>query len=138
MSDSILVYVVERDNPNTRPDPEVFTDGKRALEKVKKEYTSQMKELGTSQENADSGKGNYGCYWNFDDNTFVGDALIDCDVDADRWEWKITVHEININGYIIKKFTKRMKEDSEECVKLDSEGESKDCGGCSCSVCLVQ
>nr|WP_302143141.1 hypothetical protein [uncultured Schaedlerella sp.] len=40
------------------------------------------------------------------------------------------------HGYIALKFTKAMKRDAEECEAM--EGKSKDCCGCSCSVCLVQ
>lgn len=42
------------------------------------------------------------------------------------------------NGYIVRKWTKDMQQDADECVELDEEGKSKDCGGCSCSVCLMQ
>lgn len=42
------------------------------------------------------------------------------------------------NGYIVRKWTKNMQQDSDECVALDEEGKSKDCSGCSCSVCLLQ
>lgn len=42
------------------------------------------------------------------------------------------------NGYVVKKWTKNMQEDSDECVVLDENGISKDCAGCSCSVCLMQ
>ncbi len=42
------------------------------------------------------------------------------------------------NGYVVKKFTKNMQMDSDECVALDEKGKSKDCAGCSCSVCLMQ
>ena len=49
------IYIVERDNPSYKPEPEVFTDGSKALETVKREYEDQMKELRTSQEKADAG-----------------------------------------------------------------------------------
>lgn len=42
------------------------------------------------------------------------------------------------NGYIVKKWTENMQVDSDECIELDEKGKSKDCGGCSCSVCLMQ
>lgn len=42
------IYIVERDNPNYTPEPEVFTDGRKALATVKGEYEDQMKDLGTS------------------------------------------------------------------------------------------
>lgn len=45
---------------------------------------------------------------------------------------------LNRNGYIVKKWTKDMQVDSDECVELDEKGKSKDCCGCSCSVCLMQ
>lgn len=42
------------------------------------------------------------------------------------------------NGYIVKKWTRSMEEDANECVEMDEKGKSKDCCGCSCSVCLIQ
>ena len=87
------IYIIERDNPYNRPEPQVIINGEEAIFIVKKEYSDQMKELKTSQEIADSGKGAYGCYWNFDDS-FVGDCLIDSNYDSDRWEWRITEHII--------------------------------------------
>lgn len=45
---------------------------------------------------------------------------------------------LNRNGYIVKKWTKNIRVDSDECVELDKKGKSKDCGECSCSVCLMQ
>ena len=41
-------------------------------------------------------------------------------------------------GYIALKFTKAMKKDSDECEAMEEKGKSKECCGCSCSVCLVQ
>jgi len=90
------IYIIERDNPQYRPEPEVFLDGNRAVSMVKEEYNNQMKELETSQEKADAGYGGYGCYWNFEETDFCGDALIDSDCDGDRWEWRITEHELKI------------------------------------------
>lgn len=90
------IYIVERDNPKYRPEPEVFLNGNKAASIVKEEYINQMKELGASQEKADAGYGSCECYWNFGDGDFCGDALIDRDCDGDRWEWRITEHEIKI------------------------------------------
>lgn len=42
------------------------------------------------------------------------------------------------HGYIVLKFTKDMEKDFKECEEMDENGKSKDCCGCSCSVCLVQ
>lgn len=42
------------------------------------------------------------------------------------------------NGYIVRKWTKAMDKDADECVEMDERGEQKDCCECSCSVCLIQ
>lgn len=42
------------------------------------------------------------------------------------------------NGYIVKKWTHSMEEDANECEEMEEKGMSKDCYGCSCSVCLMQ
>ena len=42
------------------------------------------------------------------------------------------------NGYIVKKWTRSMEEDANECEEMEEKGMSKDCCGCSCSVCLMQ
>lgn len=39
------------------------------------------------------------------------------------------------NGYVVKKLTKAMKEDADECERCGFEGE---CISCACSVCIVQ
>lgn len=88
------VYILERDNPSFRPEPEVYTDGNKAVIKVKEEYMERLGELDTDQEKADIGLGGYGCYWNFTENEYCGDALISSDYNSDRWEWRITEHTI--------------------------------------------
>lgn len=90
------IYIIERDNPEQKPEPEICLDGNLAKETVRKEYLAEMKDHSTSQEKADAGYGAYGCYWNFEPEDHCGDALISSDYDADRWEWRITCHEINI------------------------------------------
>ncbi len=42
------------------------------------------------------------------------------------------------NGYIVKKWTHSMELDANECNEMEEKGMSKDCCGCSCSVCLMQ
>lgn len=42
------------------------------------------------------------------------------------------------NGYVVKKWTRSMDQDADECVEMDEQGKTKDCCGCSCSVCLIQ
>lgn len=90
------IYIVERDNPKYKPEPEVFLDGNKAVSTVREEYIKQMEALGTSQEKANAGNGPCGCYWNFEEGDCCGDALIDQDCDGDRWEWRITEHEVGI------------------------------------------
>ncbi len=90
------IYVIERDTPRFKPEPEVLLDGNKAVKIVKEEYINQMEELGTSQEKADAGYGFCGCYWNFAEDERCGDALIDSDCDSDCWEWRITEHEVKI------------------------------------------
>jgi len=38
------------------------------------------------------------------------------------------------NGYTVRKLTKLMKEDLDECDRLEGD---KDCSSCSCSICIV-
>lgn len=86
------IYVIERDTPSYRPEPEVLLDGNKALQIVRKEYENQMKELGATQEESDAGYGYFGCYWYFFDGCMEGSATIDSDYDGDQWSWRITKH----------------------------------------------
>lgn len=90
------IYIVERDNPKYKPEPQVFLDGNKAVNTVKEEYIKQMEEFETFQEKSDAGYGPCGCYWNFIKGEYCGDALIDLDCDDDRWEWRITEHDVKI------------------------------------------
>lgn len=40
-------------------------------------------------------------------------------------------------GYAVIKLTQEMKDDMNQCVDLDSSGESKDCDSCTDHVCLL-
>ena len=86
------IYIVERDNPYCTPKPEVFTNPIEAERKVRKEYETQMIELGTSQEISDAGDGGYGCTYSIND--CLGECLISSDADSDIWKWRITENEI--------------------------------------------
>lgn len=88
------IYIIERDEPKYKPDPEILFNGMDAINKVRKEYDSLMKELNTSQEKSDAGHGFYGCYWNFVGDGYCGDALIEEECGDERWEWRITEHII--------------------------------------------
>lgn len=88
----MIVYVIERGNPEYRPEPEVMTSGENALRTVREEYEEAMEMLGITQEEADAGFGSYGAYWTFDG--CIGSASIVSDYDCDCWEWRVTAHEI--------------------------------------------
>lgn len=36
----------------------------------------------------------HGAIWSVDEESGTGTALIDRDIDGDRWQWRITEHEI--------------------------------------------
>ncbi len=42
------------------------------------------------------------------------------------------------NGYIALKWTKEMEDAANECEEMEENGESMDCDGCPCNVCLIQ
>lgn len=91
----MMIYVLERDNSEYRPEPQVFTNGQVALKTVKKEFSKEMKEYGLSQEDIGTSDP-FECLWYFSENAekesdFCGDALINCD--GDRFEWRITKHD---------------------------------------------
>ena len=41
-------------------------------------------------------------------------------------------------GFKVIKLSKRMEKDIEECVEMDSRGESKECFSCHCGICIMQ
>ena len=43
------IYIIERDNPQYRPEPEVFLDGNRAVSVVKEEYSKNLRHLKKKQ-----------------------------------------------------------------------------------------
>ena len=53
-------------------------------------------------------------------------------------EIKEAIALLRKNDYIVRKITKDMAEDSNECEKMSDTGDYKDCGGCSCNVCIMQ
>ena len=42
------------------------------------------------------------------------------------------------NGYVVKKWTRCMEQDANECESMADQGKEKDCWGCACNVCLIQ
>lgn len=51
---------------------------------------------------------------------------------------KEAIHLLRANNYIVKKFTKPMEADANECARMEEEGQQMECCGCSCSICLIQ
>lgn len=91
----MTIYIIERDNPKTRPEPEVLLNGSEAVTKVRTEYEETITgDLELNLEEAEEGNEDYGCYWQIDEESCEGTVLIDADWDGDRWEWRITKHEI--------------------------------------------
>lgn len=86
----MTIYIVERNNPESWEEPEVYVNGKKALDTVREEYESQKEELGIEDENDGYGAG--WCEWNISECDYCGDAVIDRDIDGDRWQWRITQH----------------------------------------------
>ena len=72
------------------------------------------------------------------------EAIFDSDNKTDtkenKMEEEITKAKqlLKKNGYVVKKWTRSMNQDADECVEMKEHGEQKDCCGCSCSVCLMQ
>lgn len=83
---TVTIFVLERNNPENTPEPEVFTDGKEALRIVKEEYQEVMKE----QEKV---PGNFDYTWMFE-NDGVGSAEIESYYSPDCWQWRITEHVV--------------------------------------------
>lgn len=94
-NNQITVYVIERDNPECRPEPEVVLDGQKALEAVQTEFEEQCKEFGINfGGEADAPHIETG--WNFLPEGCTGDAYVDDVPGGDRWEWRITEHQISM------------------------------------------
>lgn len=86
------IYILERNNPTCWEEPEVFINPDKAVEKVREEYEAIKEDIGVEDEN--DGYGSGWCHWNIDEDTSLGTALIDRDIDGDRWQWRITEYEV--------------------------------------------
>lgn len=83
----MTIHVLERSNPDFRPEPEVFVDGREAVKTMRKEYTQTMEELGIMQGDESS----YECYSSLEGGHCGECSIADRD-SSDRWEWRITEH----------------------------------------------
>lgn len=88
------IYIVERNDPYEWQEPEVFEDGNAAVEVVRKEYEGCKYNLGIEDDDPDNGYGTGWAEWEIDEGCYYGEALIDRDIDGDRWQWRITDHVI--------------------------------------------
>lgn len=88
------IYIVERNNPQCWEEPEVYFDGNKAIEDIKKEYEAQLEESGIRKDDSDNGYGAAWCEWMIDEENYCGDCLIDRDIDGDHWQWRISEHLI--------------------------------------------
>ena len=89
----MTIYIIERDNPKNKPEPQIFIHGYDAEFKVEAEYKEILEELGIDLDDAKHDMDDlYHCYWGIENH--VGTVLIAADWDVDRWEWRITAHEI--------------------------------------------
>lgn len=86
------IYILERDNPTCWEEPEVYDNPDNAVLKVKLEYAEVKNDIGIIDEN--DGYGSGWCHWDIDEDTGIGTALIDRDIDGDCWQWRITKHEV--------------------------------------------
>lgn len=41
------------------------------------------------------------------------------------------------NGYIVKKLTKSMNKDADDCIECMECGKDKDCSTCACNICII-
>lgn len=41
------------------------------------------------------------------------------------------------NGYIVKRWTRSMEKDANDCEKMAEQGKEKDCWDCACNICLI-
>lgn len=86
------IYIVESDNPTCWEEPVIYINPDKAVQKVKEEYNSIKEYMGIEDEN--DAYGAAWCDWSIDEEIGLGTALIDRDSDGDRWQWRITEHEI--------------------------------------------
>lgn len=91
------IYILERDNFEERPNPQVFINGYEALETVRKEFKSKLANLGISDEFAEyeiDEENGYSYCWFIDNSSHCGDCMISDVHGSDEWSWRITEHDI--------------------------------------------
>ena len=88
------VYIVERDSASFWKHPDVFTDGKLAVETVREEFLRIAKEEFDIDESEIDAEGLYECEWYFYEDTFTGTARLGSMYDESYYKWRITEHEL--------------------------------------------
>ena len=85
------IYVVETIYPESNPEPEVFTDGKKAVEYVRTEYKEVEESIRKSEKDFDT---KYESFLKINED-FCGECQISGDWASDVWQWRITAHDIS-------------------------------------------
>ena len=80
------IYIVECNNPECWEEPQVYTDGMKAIEDIKEEYKAQLEEL--------MGYSSVNDYWMIDEKKCCGNCMIERETDGNQWQWRITEHKI--------------------------------------------
>ena len=84
------IYVVETIYPESNPEPEVFTDGKKAVEYVRTEYKEVEESIRKSEKDFDT---KYESFLKINED-FCGECQISGDWASDVWQWRITAHDV--------------------------------------------
>lgn len=89
----MTIYIVERINPECFEEPQVFLNGREAVMTIRKEYEEEKEFLEIDSVSLED---EYDYEWDYDidENNFCGGCYIE-EVDGDdRWQWRLTSHNI--------------------------------------------
>lgn len=86
------IYILERDNPYNRPEPEPFTDYNTAMETAWQEFRQKNEEFKIKNVNVADGPSG----WHFIECNDWGYAAIWPDNESTCWYWRITRHDIGM------------------------------------------
>ena len=87
------IYIMERDNPQTRQDPEIFYSMEEAAKTVEDEVEQAMKDLNITEEDLDKQYGYYEV--RYANDVLCSASLVD-EWSGERYDWRITEHIIKI------------------------------------------
>jgi hypothetical protein len=92
------IYIVERDYPQCRPEPEVFESSNYAKLVVNKEYEDTLVELGITLKDIENCNGHWVVYRNDWSESRCEIAIIDS-WSFERYAWRITEHNVTVPEY---------------------------------------